>query len=70
MLLNESFDLDTEVFDKVIGFRVFQLDGSVYVSAPLDQIGQDKPVTILGDSHDQLSCSGPIVEEELRPRHG
>ena len=72
------FDLDKEILREKLAFRIFELPGGVFVSAPLEQVGQPhqlgKHVTVEdGDGFRFLSCSGRIVNEKVaatqaRPR--
>jgi hypothetical protein len=62
------FTLDREVFDKLINYRVYQLDTGVWVSAPFttDPSGID-----IEDEDDRrrLTATGYIVGESVRGRH-
>lgn len=62
-----AFDFETEAFDKTIHFRIFELDNGVFVSSPLNQIGES--VRVSGQHQKRLSCSGNVVEEKLRSKH-
>jgi hypothetical protein len=60
------FDFQTETFDSVLQFRVFHLDSGVFVSAPLEEIGESVRVNPITR---ELSCRGTIVAEQVRARH-
>lgn len=62
------FEFEVSTFDNSIHFRIFALDNGVYVSSPLTEIGESVRVT--GQNEKILFCSGRIVEEKLRSRHG
>ncbi len=61
------FDFQTDVFDDVLQFRVFQLRTGVVVSSPLKEVGES--VRITEGQEKELSCRGAIVGERLRSRH-
>jgi hypothetical protein len=63
---NALFGFDRATFDRVLHFRVFELDTGVIVSAPLSQIGET--VQIDGTAQ-HLKCAGAIVGEKLRTKH-
>jgi hypothetical protein len=65
---DSMFDFDREVFERALNFRVFQLEGDVYVSAPFDQVGPNRPVSVTADETRQLTCSGVVVSEAVRGR--
>jgi hypothetical protein len=72
------FALDKDLFGRTLNFRVFKLEGDIYVSSPLEQIGDGKIVMVESvDSPDgrettgeQLRVKGAIVEDRLRQRRG
>jgi hypothetical protein len=65
---DSMFALDRDAFDKLINFRVYQLDTGVWVSAPFT--AEPKGVSI-EDEDDQrrLTATGLIVAETVRSRH-
>jgi hypothetical protein len=65
--LSALFSFQTEIFDRALQFRVFQLNTGVFVSSPLKEIGGS--VQITEGREKRLSCRGSIVEESLRTRH-
>ena len=63
-----TFDLNRNVLQSRLRFRIFRLDTGVYVSSPVDEIG--KSLAISGDGRRTLSVSGTIIAEKMRARHG
>jgi hypothetical protein len=71
-----QFALDKELFGRTLHFRVFRLEGDVYVSSPLDQIGAGKPVTVetADDAAvqpgfgERVLVDGTVVEDKLKQR--
>lgn len=61
------FEFHREAFDSILHFRVFQLVGGVYVSAPLQSVGQS--VRLEGTARKTLVCEGTVVDEKLRASH-
>lgn len=68
-VLGTPFDLDREVLDSTLRYRMFRLDTDVFVTAPLDAIGQSVTVTGEGPRR-RLRCEGEIRDERVRSRHG
>jgi hypothetical protein len=66
--LASPFDFNRELFEQVVHFRVFQLESGVYVSSPPTEIGRSVHVT--DDDEPLLTCSGRVVADKLRIRHG
>jgi hypothetical protein len=60
-----SFDVQRDLLDKTLNFRVFRLKSNVYVSAPFETIGETVKV-----SENRLRCEDTIVSEAVRSRHG
>jgi len=60
------FDFRQDTFDTVLQFRVFHLDSGVFVSAPLEEVGESVRVN---PKTRELSCSGIIIAEQARARH-
>lgn len=62
------FKLDRAAFDKLINFRVYQLDTGVWVSTPFTDDPKGIEISEEGDSR-HLTASGRIVAETVRSRH-
>ncbi|HEX4961872.1 MAG TPA: hypothetical protein VF173_13595 [Thermoanaerobaculia bacterium] len=62
------FTFDRQTFDSVLQFRVFELESGVFVSSPLDQIGES--VKVHTGATTELTCQGIVRNEFLRARHG
>lgn len=62
------FTFDRQTFDSVLQFRVFELDSGVFVSSPLDEIGES--VQVHTGATTELTCRGVVRNEYLRARHG
>lgn len=69
-LRNLSFKFQRDVFEKKLNFRVFRLEDDIYVSAPFDAVGDDKPVKITDGGKRWLRCEGPVIAEQVRAGHG
>ena len=68
--VNADFDFVREVFDRTLNFRVFRLDGDVFVSAPFDEVGPDRRVVLTGGEDQRLlRCEGTVLSEEVKARH-
>lgn len=68
-IVDSAFDFVPTVFDQALNFRVFRLEGEVFVSAPFDQIGNGRPVVVTGVEEKHLRCEGVVVDESLKTRH-
>lgn len=69
--VHADFDFVREVFDQTLNFRVFRLEGDVFVSAPFDQVGPNRSVVVTDENERRLlRCEGSVVKEEVRTRHG
>lgn len=66
--LASAFDFNRGLFDQVVHFRTFQLDTGVYVSSPPTEVGRSVQVT--SDEAPVLTCTGHVVSDKLRIRHG
>jgi len=65
---DSMFALNRDVFDKLINFRVYQLDTGVWVSAPFTT--EPKGMTIKDDGDQRhLTAAGYVVSESVRSRH-
>lgn len=62
------FELDKEVLDSVLKFRIFSLDTGVFVSSPLDEVGES--VQVEGEDQRLLVCKGRMVDQKVRRRPG
>jgi len=62
-----TFDLDRDILGSVLRFRIFSLDTGVFVSSPLDEVGQS--VSLWGDEERRLECRGTVVDQKVRTRH-
>lgn len=70
------FRLNRELFDRTINYRVFRLDTGVWVSAPLEEIGQSVQVTraqrtaadVGGGPGERVRVEGNVVEDKLSAR--
>jgi hypothetical protein len=63
-----EFDVDSEMLQQALRIRIFVLDSGVHVSSPLGEVG--KSVKVEGEDGRQLLCTGTVVAERLRTRHG
>jgi len=61
------FNFDRDAFDDMLQFRVFELQSGVFVSSPIDQIGE--AVKIEAGEETRLVCEGVVKTESLRSRH-
>lgn len=61
------FQFQTDLFDQTLKFRVFRLEGDVFVSSPVTEIG--KSVRVTGEGTRRLQCAGDIVDEKMRSKH-
>jgi len=66
--LNASFTLDEKQFERDLNLEIFELEAGVFVSSPLQEIGQS--VLISGRNQDRLEVKGTIKKRKLRRRHG
>lgn len=64
-----TFEFQTEVLDRVLRFRIFELDTGVFVSSPPTEIGQSVIVIIEDTPERHLTCEGLIVGEKVRTQH-
>ena len=68
------FALNRDLFDQTVNYRVFRLDTGVWVSAPLDEIGQSVQVTRTGGdaaqagTGERVRVEGTVVEDKLSAR--
>jgi len=62
------FSLDRDAFDKLINFRVYQLDTGVWVSAPFTDEPEGVEIEKAGDDR-RLTATGLVVAETVRSRH-
>jgi hypothetical protein len=69
------FQLNRDVFDRTVNYRVFRLDTGVWVSSPLEEIGQSVTVTrARGDAEgvagpgERVRVEGTVVEDKLSSR--
>lgn len=62
-----TFEVDREVLNSTLKFRIFGLDTGVFVSSPLDEVGNS--VSLEGDDNRELECRGTVVEQKVRSRH-
>lgn len=69
------FQLNRDVFDRTVNYRVFRLDTGVWVSSPLEEIGQSVTVTrargeaaeVAGPG-ERVRVEGTVVEDKLSSR--
>jgi hypothetical protein len=69
------FRLNRDLFDRTVNYRVFRLDTGVWVSAPLDEVGQSvqvepAPAAAADEAArgERLRVEGNVVQERLRAR--
>lgn len=70
------FRLNRELFDRTVNYRVFRLDTGVWVSAPLEEIGQSvqlepeptDAVEAAGAPGERLRVEGSVVQDKLSAR--
>jgi hypothetical protein len=62
------FSLDRDAFDKLINFRVYQLDTGVWVSTPFTDDPEGVEISDDGDDR-RLTATGLILAETVRSRH-
>jgi hypothetical protein len=62
------FSLDRDAFDRLINFRVYQLDTGVWVSTPFTDKPEGVEISTEGDER-RLTATGRIVAETVRSRH-
>jgi hypothetical protein len=70
------FRLNRDLFDRTVNYRVFRLDTGVWVSAPLEEIGQSVQVTRArgrdaeraGGLGERVRVEGAVVEDKLSTR--
>lgn len=70
------FRLNRELFDRTVNYRVFRLDSGVWVSAPLEEIGESvviepEPVAeaeTAGAPGERLRVEGTVVQDKLSAR--
>jgi hypothetical protein len=68
------FRLNRDLFDRTVNYRVFRLDTGVWVSAPLEEIGQsvqvraERPRAADGGTGERLRVEGTVVQDQLRSR--
>ncbi|MFA5837482.1 MAG: hypothetical protein WC837_11065 [Bellilinea sp.] len=63
-----TFDLNREVLDTTLKFRIFSLDTGVFVSSPFSEVGRS--VSLEGDDERRLECRGTVMDQKVRTRHG
>ena len=70
------FRINRDVFDRTVNYRVFRLDTGVWVSAPLEEIGQSVQIT-RAQVQDVQAAAGPgehvrvegrVLEDKLSAR--
>ena len=57
-----TFRFQPEIFDKAVGYRIFQLENGIYVSVPFDQIGGAVKIAQNGN----LTARGKVLGEKIR----
>jgi hypothetical protein len=70
------FRLNRDLFDRTVNYRVFRLDTGVWVSAPLEEVGQSvllEPAQAAGADEvsapgERLSVEGNVVQDRLSAR--
>jgi hypothetical protein len=70
------FRLNRGLFDRTVNYRVFRLDTGVWVSAPLEEVGQSvvveqapaDAVAVEGAPGERLRVGGPVVQDKLSSR--
>ena len=66
------FRLNRDVFDRVVNYRVFRLESGVWVSSPLEEVGQSVVVEPRqgdgGGEREHLRVEGNVVEDKLSAR--
>jgi hypothetical protein len=69
------FQLNRDVFDRSVNYRVFRLHTGVWVSSPLDEIGQSVTVTRargaaadVAGPRERVRVEGTVVEDKLSSR--
>jgi hypothetical protein len=70
------FRLNRELFDRTVNYRVFRLDTGVWVSAPLEEIGQSvhvepEPADVVGAAGapgERVRVEGSVVQDKLSAR--
>jgi hypothetical protein len=62
-----TFELEKEILNSVLRFRIFALHTGVFVSSPLDEVGRS--VSLEGDAEKVLECKGVVVDQKVRKRH-
>ena len=65
--LNATFDFSREEFDRVLHYRIFQLDSGVFVSSPLAEVGRS--VRLTDAPKKRLTCAGTVAKEKVRTRN-
>jgi hypothetical protein len=66
MVRESSFELDPDLFQTKLKFRVFETNEGVWVSCPPDQVGK----TVQIDPHrSSIALTGTIKHESIRARH-
>jgi hypothetical protein len=66
MVRESSFELDPELFQTKLKFRVFETNDGVWVSCPPSQIGKTVHIDAPRSS---ISVAGTIKQESMRARH-
>jgi hypothetical protein len=61
------FEVQRDVLERTLQFRVFELATGVVVSSPFGEIGES--VLISEGVERELHCSGVIVNDKMRTRH-
>jgi hypothetical protein len=64
---SSTFEIDRDVFNSVLKFRIFSLDTGVFVSSPLEEVGNS--VSLEGDEEKTLECRGTVLDQKVRTRH-
>lgn len=70
------FRLNRDLFDRTVNYRVFRLDTGVWVSAPLEEVGQSvvveqapaDAVAVEGAPGERLRVEGTVVQDKLSSR--
>jgi len=68
------FRLNRELFDRTVNYRVFELDTGVWVSAPLEEVGESVHVerapaaAAEGAPGERLRVEGNVVQDRLSAR--
>ena len=66
--LISSFDINKDIVEMKLRYRILFLSSGVVISSPIDEI--DKSVQISNDGDGYIKCKGKIIDQKIRTKYG